>query len=155
MAEEERIKYYADVLLVLIKNEQVLIYRRANTGYFDGYYSLVAGHLEYNETFKDGIIREAKEEAGIILNPDDLKIVHLTHRFNGIDRVYFSTYIKSEKWSGEIRNEEPDKCDDLQWFDLNNLPKKIVPAIKFALESIKDGKIIGEFGFSDLKNENR
>jgi 8-oxo-dGTP diphosphatase len=149
MAEEKRVQYYADVLLVLIKDEQVLLSKRVNTGYFDGYYSLVAGHLEYGETFKEGIIREAKEEAGITLIPEDLKIVHITHRFNGIDRVYFSTYMKAEKWQGEIINAEPDKCDDLKWFSLDNIPENIVPAIKFALDSIKEGKIIGEFGFSN------
>jgi 8-oxo-dGTP diphosphatase len=148
--EEKRFRPYADVLLVLIKDGQVLLSKRCNTGYFDGSYSMVAGHLEENETFKEGIIREAKEEAGIILQPENLEVVHITHRFNGIDRIYFSTYLKAEKWSGEITNAEIEKCEELKWFKLNELPENIVPAIKFALENIKNNIPFGEFGFDNL-----
>jgi 8-oxo-dGTP diphosphatase len=43
--------------LYLKKSNKVLLLRRFNTGYEDGNYSFIAGHLEKNETFSDSIIR--------------------------------------------------------------------------------------------------
>ena len=38
--------------LVLIRNEEILLLRRANTGYEDGKYSVVAGHFEPARVFR-------------------------------------------------------------------------------------------------------
>ena len=51
--------------LVLIKEKKILLLRRFNTGYEDGNYSFIAGHVEKSESFTACIIREAKEEANI------------------------------------------------------------------------------------------
>ena len=39
------------VYLVLLRDEQVLMLRRHNTGYEDGNYSVIAGHVERDERF--------------------------------------------------------------------------------------------------------
>ena len=60
---KERFKLVITVGLVLLNDKgQVLLQKRCNTGYMDGKYGLVAGHLEKDESLVDGIIREAKEE---------------------------------------------------------------------------------------------
>jgi len=63
----ERFKLTTAVYLVLRNESKVLLLRRANTGYQDGKYSLVAGHLDGDELGTVAIVREAKEEAGIDL----------------------------------------------------------------------------------------
>lgn len=134
--------------VVLKKDDQVLLAKRQNTGYHDGDYSLVAGHVEPGETYTQAIIREAKEEANIDLISDKLSVVYIQHRkskTDGSERV--DAYFFAEKWSGEIKNLETDKCSDLSWFSLNDLPTNIVPAVKHALEAIQKNIHYSEFGW--------
>ena len=145
MTEKERFKIYIAAYLILAKDEQVLLLRRANTGYQDGNYSLVAGHLDGGETARQCIIREAEEEAGIKLRPADLEVVHVMHRFRP-EREYIDIYLKSNVWDGDITNMEPEKCGELKWFSLDNLPDNILPEVKLALENTKKNIFSGEIG---------
>ncbi len=135
--------------LVLIKNNRVLLLRRFNTGYEDGKYSMVAGHVDPGETFTQCIIREAEEEAGILLKPEDLKVVHFMHRDSQKNEYNerIDVFFLAEKWQGEIENNEPEKCDDLAWFDLDDLPGNTIPYIKEALKNIKNNRYYSEFGW--------
>jgi len=135
--------------LTLFKDNKVLLLRRFNTGYKDGNYSIIAGHVDPAETFTKCIIREAEEEAGISLKPEDLQVVHVMHRNSGTaennERV--DVFFIAEKWDGEIVNKEPNKCDDLSWFDLDNLPENVIPYIKQAIEGIKNKIYYSEHGW--------
>lgn len=147
---KEKFKIVPASYLVLIKNNKILLLRRFNTGYEDGKYSFVAGHLDGNETFKHAMAREAKEEAGIILNPDDLEIIHVMHRkkYNIEKGERIDMFLTADKWEGEPKNLETHKCDDLSWFDLNNLPENTIPYIKQAINNIQNNIIYSEFGFN-------
>lgn len=147
MSKKEKFKPYAATYLVLIKDGQVLLLRRFNTGYQDGNYSLVAGHLDGGETTKQCIIREAGEEAGIKISPEDLEVVHVMHRL-APDREYFDIYLRAEKWAGDITNMEPEKCDELKWYRMDSLPDNMLPEVKLALENINENVHFGEFGWA-------
>jgi len=144
---KERFKIVPASYLVLIKNNKILLLRRCNTGYEDGKYSFIAGHLDGNETFKQAMTREAEEEAGIIINPDHLEIIHVMHRkVPNEERI--DMFLTIDKWQGEPKNIETNKCDDLSWFNLNNLPENIIPYIKQAINNIQNKIIYSEFGFN-------
>ena len=51
--------------LLIMRNKEVLLAKRKNTGYKDGEYELPGGYLEKNEDLYGAMIREAKEELGI------------------------------------------------------------------------------------------
>ncbi|HIP97590.1 MAG TPA: NUDIX domain-containing protein, partial [Anaerolineae bacterium] len=76
----ERFKLCSAVHLFLIRGDQVLLLHRFNTGYEDGKYSVVAGHLDGDEEVKAAAIREAREEVGIEISPRDLRVVGVMHR---------------------------------------------------------------------------
>ncbi|OGZ26777.1 MAG: hypothetical protein A2365_01740 [Candidatus Nealsonbacteria bacterium RIFOXYB1_FULL_40_15] len=140
---KERFKITPAVYLILIKDGKILLQRRYNTGYFDGYYSLPAGHLDGNETFKQAMAREAKEETGIDLDVADLELVHVMNRkIPENERADF--FFTAKNWIGEPKITESDKCDDLSWFDLNNLPDNIIPYIKQAINSFSNNIIYSE-----------
>ena len=135
--------------LVLFKDGKVLLLRRFNTGYEDGKYSMVAGHVEPGETFTQCMMREAREEVGVSLEPEDLKVVHVMHRDSNEveDNERVDVFFIAEKWSGDIVNKEPHKCDDLSWFEFDDLPENIIPYIKQAIESIRDENFYSEHGW--------
>lgn len=146
MSSEEKFRPYAAAYLVLQKDGQVLLLRRANTNYRDGWYSLVAGHLEGGETAEQCIIREALEEAGIVLDIEDITVAHVMHRL-APDREYFDIFLTANQWQGEITNSEPGKCDELKWYPANSLPEDVIPEVKQAIENIAKGVHYSEIGW--------
>jgi ADP-ribose pyrophosphatase YjhB (NUDIX family) len=143
---KERFKLIPTSHLILIKDNKILLLRRFNTGYEDGNYSVVAGHLDGNETFIQAMVREAREEAGIDIKPEDLKVVHVMHRKEpNEERIDF--FIMAKKWKGEPKIMESHKCDDLSWFELDNLPKNIIPYVKQAIENIRNKTFYSEHGW--------
>ncbi|KJS35511.1 MAG: NUDIX hydrolase [Hyphomonas sp. BRH_c22] len=141
-----RFKLIPEVHLVLLRDGKVLMLRRFNTGYEDGKYSLVAGHVDGGETFRSAMAREAQEEAGLEIAPAALRLLHTMHRNSDEERV--SLYFGVDAWSGEPVNTEPHKCDDMRWFALTELPQNTVPYIRVALASINDDVAYLEFGWA-------
>jgi len=111
----------------------------------------VAGHGERAESFSKSIIREAKEEANIILKAKNLKAVHVMHRFemqnNPELRERVDIFFVAKKWQGKIKNMEPDKCDDLSWLPINKLPPNTIPYIRQAINNIRKKIFYSEFGY--------
>jgi 8-oxo-dGTP diphosphatase len=142
---EQRFQLKAAVHLFLLRDNELLMLRRFNTGYEDGKYSVVAGHLDGGEEVKTAAIREAREEAGIELDPSALEVVGVMHRKSNDERVDF--FVTARQWSGVIENREPDKCDDLRWFDLDNLPANTIPYIRRAVDQFQQGKWFDSYGW--------
>ena len=142
----ERFKTIAEVHLVLQRDEKFLLLHRFQTGYMDGYYSLVAGHVDGGETFKQAMAREALEEAGISIEIKDLELVHTMHRLDGEERI--ALFFKADKWAGEVSNMEPQKCDDLDWYTIQAKSPFMIPYILSALTKIGEGKTYSEFGWA-------
>ena len=141
----DRFRLIPEVHLVLQRAGQVLLLRRHNTGYEDGNHSLVAGHADGGETARQAMCREAAEEAGIVLRPADLRLVHLIHRRSTEERL--SMFFSAEVWQGEPRNNEPHKCSALAWYPRDALPANMVPYVRHALEQIAQGQLYSEFGW--------
>lgn len=140
----ERFKMRVAVHLILEQNNKFLLLRRYNTGYEDGNYSVIAGHLNGNETIKEAMRREALEEANITIDDENLKIVGVMHRKDGDESIDY--YLYTNKFSGNIKIMEPNKCDDLSFYKLDNLPTNIIPYIKTALYNYKNNIIFSEYG---------
>src|SRR5437868_3941505 len=105
---------FVTVYLILKKGDQTLLSLRKNTGYCDDFYGLVSGHVENDESATAAMIREAYEEAGIVLSPSDLKVVHIGHRKT--DRFCIDVFFECTSYQGTLENKEPEKCATLQFF---------------------------------------
>ena len=149
---KQRNKAIPAVYLLLMRDGKVLVARRCNTGYEDGNYQVPAGHVEEGELPRQALVREAKEEIGIDLKADDLELVHTSYlaKHDETDnRADF--YFKATKWSGEIRNAEPEKCDELRWSDPDDLPPNTTPHVRRAIQDAQKGILYSELGKDFLK----
>ena len=142
--DKNRHKVFIACYLFLKNDNKILLLRRYNTGYQDGNYTMVSGHIEEGETAITAMKREALEEAGIDIQKEDLRVVHVEQRKSS-DREYVDFYLTAEKWIGNPENKEPDKCDDLRWFELDKLPKNIISYIPIVIKKVQNGEIYSEY----------
>lgn len=133
------------VHVVLDEGDRVLLMRRAGTGFFDGLYSLPGGHLEEGESVRETAVREMREELGIDIDTAELAVVGVVHRRSDTNRIDF--FLRASRWSGTPHIAEPDKCDDLRWFERDALPAATVPYVRAALLA-GAGPWIRELGWS-------
>ena len=137
-------------ILILKQGNEILLHLRKNTGYCDGMWSLVAGHVENGEPATAAIIRETYEEIGIKLSPDQIKVVHVMHRQT--NRLNVDIFFECPSWEGIIKNCEPEKCDKLEFFSLENFPNNIVDYNVIALKAIQMANfILNRDGIYDFK----
>lgn len=137
MAEKHKARLAA--FAILERDGKILLTRRFNTGYADGQYQMPSGHIEANEYPIEAAAREAKEEVGVDIDIKDLEFVHTSYRINQVDTAgdYVDFFFKATKWSGEPINAEPEKCDEITWVPIEDLPPNTVPVIREVIEYIK------------------
>ena len=144
----ERFKLLASVHILFIKKDKILLSLRKNIS-SDGLYSVVAGHLDGGETVTQAIIREAKEEVGVEISPKDIEIKTVCHSYNNRNnREFIQFYITCDKWVGEPTNKEPEKCGEIKFYPINDLPKNMVPYIKDAIDKVFSGVKYYEHGWN-------
>lgn len=131
--------------LILRKQNEVLFHLRKNTGYGDGYFGLIAGHVEDGESATDALIREAFEEGGIEIKPSDLKVIHVAHRKT--DRQNVDIFFEAKSYQGTLYNREPEKCERLEYFPLNCLPSNTLEYLLEVLQAISKGEFYSEQGW--------
>jgi len=149
--KKDRFKILSYVALILCKNEKILLIRRYKTGIGDGLYGPAGGGIDGDEPITHAMIREAREELGIALQRESLKIVHVLHNkqgqvINETETIGF--FIQATEWDGEPQNMEPHKHDDVAWFALNDLPCNIKPSVKHVLDMINKNIFFSEFGWN-------
>ncbi|TXL63650.1 NUDIX domain-containing protein [Cerasibacillus terrae] len=100
-----------------------------------GYWSLPGGKVEFMETIEHAVKREIKEELGVDIHLENLLCV-TNHLLPNEQTHWVAPTFISTIHSGIVRNMEPDKLGDVQWFPLENLPQKITMTTKNAFKYI-------------------
>jgi 8-oxo-dGTP diphosphatase len=132
---------------------EVLLHLRQNTGYMDGHWATIAGHVEAGESVLAAAARESYEEVGVAIAEADLVPLTVMQRTqnNGDpieERVDFMFTCRS--WIGEPRRVEADKSAELDWFPLSDLPLPVVPHELLVLEKLASGQpvpLVIPYGF--------
>jgi len=132
------------VFVVLERDAEIFLLRRANTGWNDGKWTLPSGHVDGGEGVRAGGVREAEEEAGVIIQEDDLEFlfVHYVHD------IYTNFYFKALTWKGEPVLNEPHLASEIGWFPKDDLPPDTIRHVREMFENLDNG-----IQFSDTLND--
>ncbi|GAA0474446.1 methyltransferase domain-containing protein [Streptomyces olivaceiscleroticus] len=130
-----------DVHLILRRGDEVLLARRANTGYADGLLHAPSGHAEDGEDVREAMIREAGEELGLRLGPSDLRVALVMQHRSPEGRPRIGWFFEARYGAGgEPANREPEKCSELDWFPLDALPDDMVAYCRAGLDAYRAGQ---------------
>ncbi len=141
---KKRFHFFVAVHAFFIKSGKVLLLKRANTGYMDGFYSVPAGHVDGGESISTAMNREIDEEVGITLGKP-LEPYLAMHRLISANEERIDYFFKIRKWIGNPQNLESNKSSSLEWHDCNNLPKNTIPYVEFALNAVLEKRHFVEF----------
>lgn len=131
----------AAAYVVLRRDDEVLLQLRQNTGYRDGWWASLAGHVDPGESVHEAAVREAREEGGVEVRTEDLEPVTVLHRFErGGPQVEqrVDVFFQVRSWRGEPTLMEPDKCAEMRWCALDDLPL-VVPHERVVLDLLRGG----------------
>jgi 8-oxo-dGTP diphosphatase len=123
---------------IILKDNKVLMAKRRGK-FGNGTWGTFGGHLEFGESFEKCVKREAKEELGIEIGIKKLislsNLIDNEHHY--VDMVFLVELIK-----GDPKILEPEKHEDLEWFDIDNLPSPLFISIEKAMEALKNNQIV-------------
>jgi mutator protein MutT len=141
-----------DVLVLLVRDGQVLLTLRAGGIYLSGHWAVPGGHVDAGESVTDAAIREVEEEVGVRLE-HGVRFVGVTHHLppHGDARVGFG-FVATE-WSGQVSNREPDKCAEVRWFPVDDLPASTMPYTAEIVRLYRCGSPFSLHGWSAVPEE--
>jgi ADP-ribose pyrophosphatase YjhB (NUDIX family) len=132
------------VRLILEDNGKLLFLRQTKRN--GGRYTLIGGNVEEQEFAREALAREAKEEADIHVEPEDLTLVHVLHRHKlHKSQTLIVLYFKAARFAGEPESQETKKFKDVAWFAPTSLPEEVSKPTRQVLQCIKAGEIYSEF----------
>jgi 8-oxo-dGTP diphosphatase len=128
-----------DVHLLLLRDGDLLLGRRANTGYGDGAYEPPSVRLAERETLVEAAVRVARAEVGIALEPARVSLAHVMHDVSGAGRMAF--FLTAEGWDGAGGEPSPatGSYSDLDWFPLTTLPANMIDRARVAVRNYAAG----------------
>ena len=153
--DSDRFRLSAAVYGILVERGQVLLMRRAGSGYRDGQLGLPAGHLDGDEDLVSALIRELREELGIFVESRNVGLAVVLHSQaeDENDREYLHLFFRVDGWAATPVIAEPDKCTELVWADLDHLPVDTVDYVARALEALRVREPLVLFGWRDQGGE--
>ena len=118
---------------LVIRNGEVLLVRLT---YIKGWF-LPGGGVDKNESFREGVIRELREECAIEAHEPELFGLYFTTKQGRPDHV---AIFKVENFS-PIPNAKPDaEIAEMKFFPLTALPDGITPATRRRIEEFQAGR---------------
>jgi 8-oxo-dGTP pyrophosphatase MutT (NUDIX family) len=119
--------------------------RHPDSGFAPSTWHVLAGHCE-QESAITCLIREAREEAGLLIQPQDVELVHVVHHIDQAgDQPRMGLFFRVRTWTGEP---QPDKCTQWKFWDPAALPEDLVPYTRVVIEGILAGHRYSETGWA-------
>lgn len=127
VAERYRALAAASVAIYDGLGHVLMLQRGPNSIYGAGLWALPAGHIEEGESLQACAVREVREEVGLTVQPQHLRLtdVHSSRDSSGLHRLSF--LFRTDQWIGKETLCEPEAHSNLMWFPIDALPVDMVP----------------------------
>ncbi len=124
---------FCSAAIILNSKKECLITSRNNKTSLKNYFEFPGGKLEINEGFEDALIRELKEELGIIIFQENLShFMHITHKYDDFF-LYMHVYL-IKNFEQTFKSADGEK---IIWVNKDNLLNiNILPANKIIINKI-------------------
>ncbi len=129
-----------DIHLLLVSGGDLLLGRRANTGYGDGAYEPPSGRLAERETLVEAVVRVAAAQVGVALDPAQVSLAHVLHDVSGAGRMAF--FLTADGWDGDtspVPLAGAGSYSDFGWYPLTDLPANMIDRARVAVRNYAAG----------------
>ena len=125
----------------LAAHRVALVRRGAGSTFAQGRWDLPVGKTHPGESVVDTAARELREETGLLVEVDDLTLVHVIHGACGVEAPdgFLTVVFATSTWRGELVNAEPKKHSEVAWVDATAIPENFVPTTHNALTRYLSG----------------
>jgi len=120
---------------MIFRDGKVLLGKRKGS-HGAGEYCFPGGHLEYMESIEECARRETREECGCEI--DNVRFHLLYNMKTYAPKHYVHIGMIADWKNNEPVNNEPDRCEGWEWYDLDRLPSPIFDACLVALDAWKN-----------------
>ena len=119
----------------------VLLQRGPRAKFGQGLWDLPVGKSERGEPVTGTAVRELREETGLVVAVDDLRLAHVIHGRRGVEAPngFLTVVFAAHRWSGDLVNAEPEKHAQVAWVATEALPEEFVPTTATALRRYLHG----------------
>ncbi|MFI7087621.1 NUDIX domain-containing protein [Streptomyces anulatus] len=94
------------------------------------------------------LVREAREEAGLVIDPADVELVHVVHVVDVPGSMPLMQLVfRACRWEGTPEVREPDKCLTWRWWPQDELPDRLVSYTRTAISAIAEGRTYSQLGW--------
>ena len=138
---------YILIQLVLIQNNkgQILIQKRSQQK--GGEYALTSGHAKTGETPIQGIITETKEELGIDVTPEELKLIYSER--NDVNQAFYDLFYLQNNYDISEMKLQKEEVEEVKWLTKkevetlcsnNNFKTSHIGAFEIIMKKLKERK---------------
>jgi 8-oxo-dGTP diphosphatase len=127
-------------LIIRDKQRNKILLGLRNGAFNSGVWACPGGWIDFeDESSSHAVVRECLEEIGAVISVDDIVVTDIFRTFEPqINKSCYTVYHLFDVENYEkfyFQNMEPEKCKDIRWFDISNLPTNLMPSLNLALQN--------------------